>query len=557
MKKSKGRRIRSSVLTAFALLLLSVGVLLFMHNAFAETKKSLEEATQGGSFTAVMMQGTEPMTSPATLNYGDEVNLEFVWTFLDTTKIDAGDVLEYTLPNAIVFDEAGGDIMKGATKVGTFTVHENKISVTYTDAQFCKGTGRSSNLLIAGKINGTGVSPTERSKVKIDLPGNVSYELDVIPPSATPAMELTKTFENSKTQAERDAHIYDCYITVNMLGEHENPFIGDDMYPGMSVYGDTVDLCTDPNYSNPYGGTYSFDINAAKDSFRLNLTGTLENRRFYVHYRVQVRDEMYAADTAKAFAANYPKHYDQGYEGRIPNYAYAKSAKMTEDAHVWANIYTLESPFEKWANDSENDTEKGLLSWSFFIEKMADSVKNAYIVDNIPPNNSVVISSMRIHNSTDPDLTPVSDYLLFKEYTEGGQKKLKITFTDAFLKVLKDHSMEITFSIPVYNNMPASAVPEPGKCGSPNPYLSTLTVKTADGKSLSLNASFSCDVFEYTVTVPSGTKELSVAATAVVSGTKVTGTGKKSLTGNGDEIVVTTVAENGARMNYRIRVKYK
>ena len=117
--------------------------------------------------------------------------------------------------------------------------------------------------------------------------------------------------------------------------------------------------------------------------------------------------------------------------------------------------------------------------------------------------------------------------------------------------------MEITFSIPVYNNMPASAVPEPGKCGSPNPYLSTLTVKTADGKSLSLNASFSCDVFEYTVTVPSGTKELSVAATAVVSGTKVTGTGKKSLTGNGDEIVVTTVAEDGARMNYRIRVKYK
>ncbi|MBR7021160.1 MAG: SH3 domain-containing protein [Lachnospiraceae bacterium] len=127
----------------------------------------------------------------------------------------------------------------------------------------------------------------------------------------------------------------------------------------------------------------------------------------------------------------------------------------------------------------------------------------------------------------------------------------------AYLKMGAVDSMEITFSIPVYNNMPASAVPEPGKCGSPNPYLSTLTVKTADGKSLSLNASFSCDVFEYTVTVPSGTKELSVAATAVVSGTKVTGTGKKSLTGKGDEIVVTTVAENGAKMNYRIRVKYK
>ncbi|GEM_PF-6078828 len=445
MTTNASKRMRNMVLSVLAALIISCGVLFFVSRAFAETKKSLEDETKGGSFTAVMMKGSEPVTSPATLNYGDELFLEFDWTFPDTTVIEADEVLEYSLPSAIVFEEVSDKILKGTDEVGSYTIQNNKISVTYTSEKFRSGTGRSSSLVIAGKINGAGVSPTERSKVKIDLPGNVSYELDVVPPSAEPAMELTKTFENSKTQSERDAHIYDCYITVNMLGEHENPFIADDMYPGMSVYGDTVDLCTDPNYLNPYGGIYTFDINAAKDSFRMNLDGTFENRRFYVHYRVQVRDEMYAADTAKAFAANYPNHYAQGYEGRIPNYAYAKSAKMTEDAHVWANIYTLESPFEKWANDSENDEEKGLLSWSFFIEKMADSVMNAYIVDNIPPNNSVVISSMRIHNSTDPDLTPVTDYLLIKEYTEDGQKKLKITFTDAFLKVLKDHSMEITF----------------------------------------------------------------------------------------------------------------
>ena len=127
----------------------------------------------------------------------------------------------------------------------------------------------------------------------------------------------------------------------------------------------------------------------------------------------------------------------------------------------------------------------------------------------------------------------------------------------AYLKMGGTDSMAITFTIPVYNNMPASACAEPGKTGSPNPYLSTLVVKTSDGKSVSLSTSFSCDTFEYTVTVPSGTKSLTVEASAVVSATKVTGTGKKTLSGNGDVIVVTTVAENGSKTNYKIKVKYK
>ena len=127
----------------------------------------------------------------------------------------------------------------------------------------------------------------------------------------------------------------------------------------------------------------------------------------------------------------------------------------------------------------------------------------------------------------------------------------------AYRKIGGSEEMAITFSIPVYKNMPANASPEPVKSESPNPYLSSITVKSADGSKLSIGESFKYDGFEYTVTVPKGTKSLTIEAKAVVAGTKITGIGKKTLSGKSETFVVTAVAENGAKMNYKITVKYK
>ena len=127
----------------------------------------------------------------------------------------------------------------------------------------------------------------------------------------------------------------------------------------------------------------------------------------------------------------------------------------------------------------------------------------------------------------------------------------------AYRKIGGSEEMAITFSIPVYKNMPANASPEPVNCGSPNPYLSSITVKTSDGSKLSLSQSFRYDEFEYTVTVPSGTKSLTIEAAAVIGGTKITGVGKKNLSGKSETLVVTATAENGSKMNYKINVKYK
>ena len=227
MKKETLRRL---LLSMFVAVLVAGGVLFTVNRAFAQSTQKLEDLTAGGSFKGSMSQGSEPMASPTTLNYGEELYVSLDWEFPDTAKIATGDTLEYTLPLAIVFDEVSGNILQGSAAVGTYEIQGNKLSVVYTDAKYCSGTKRKSSLTFAGKVKGDGVSSTQKSQVTIKLPGDVSYVLDVVPPSAEPTIEIEKIITNASSQKDRDAHIYECYIDINLLGEHVNPYFADDMH---------------------------------------------------------------------------------------------------------------------------------------------------------------------------------------------------------------------------------------------------------------------------------------------------------------------------------------
>ncbi|MBR5712803.1 MAG: SH3 domain-containing protein [Lachnospiraceae bacterium] len=116
-------------------------------------------------------------------------------------------------------------------------------------------------------------------------------------------------------------------------------------------------------------------------------------------------------------------------------------------------------------------------------------------------------------------------------------------------------TMAITFSIPVYRNMPESAVKAPEQVGNPNPFLSSLTVTTPDGTKRSLSPTLTAETYTYTVTVPSGTESVTIAAAAVNGQATVSGTGKQKLTGAESRLVVTVTTESGAIARYTIVVK--
>ena len=99
----------------------------------------------------------------------------------------------------------------------------------------------------------------------------------------------------------------------------------------------------------------------------------------------------------------------------------------------------------------------------------------------------------------------------------------------------------IVFKIPVYKEMPATPAVKPTGDGSPNNCLSSLTIND-----YSLTPTFSKFTTEYTLIVDKSVASVEVNAAAIISSTKVTGTGTYELKDGSNTIKVVATAENGA-----------
>ena len=104
---------------------------------------------------------------------------------------------------------------------------------------------------------------------------------------------------------------------------------------------------------------------------------------------------------------------------------------------------------------------------------------------------------------------------------------------------------EITFVIPVYNNMPSYAVTAP-KLGSPNNYLKGLTV---NGSNVS---NFSYNTYNYNVYLDKSTTSVKIDATTIVGTSKVSGIGTIEINNDEQTNKVIVTAENGKTRIYTI-----
>ncbi len=105
----------------------------------------------------------------------------------------------------------------------------------------------------------------------------------------------------------------------------------------------------------------------------------------------------------------------------------------------------------------------------------------------------------------------------------------------------------IVFTIPVYDNMPASPSPEPNP-GNQNNRLSDIKV---NGTSIN---GFAHDIFNYTVAVSDVATTVDLSATKIASTSTVSGVGNIPLTGTETNLVIKVTAENGTTQDYNIRV---
>ncbi len=110
-------------------------------------------------------------------------------------------------------------------------------------------------------------------------------------------------------------------------------------------------------------------------------------------------------------------------------------------------------------------------------------------------------------------------------------------------------SSAITFFIPVYNNMPETACPQPTSSGNPNNLLSSLTVH-----GFNLTPAFNKYTENYSLVVPNSVSSITIGAKPILSSASVSGTGRVSLKVGDNIIKVVCTAQNGSKRTYTIHV---
>ena len=122
------------------------------------------------------------------------------------------------------------------------------------------------------------------------------------------------------------------------------------------------------------------------------------------------------------------------------------------------------------------------------------------------------------------------------------------TTYNSYLNLDNYISKEITFTIPVYNNMSETAVTSP-RLGNPNNYLKDLKVNnlTVTG--------FNYDKYDYEITVPAGTNHVKVNATRISELAIVDGTGEILINSDNQTINIIVTSENKRTRTYKINVK--
>lgn len=115
-------------------------------------------------------------------------------------------------------------------------------------------------------------------------------------------------------------------------------------------------------------------------------------------------------------------------------------------------------------------------------------------------------------------------------------------------KAHADKSQAFVFRIPVYENMPETAVAMQD-VGNPNNWLASLTVEGS-----SLTPGFSGSNTSYSLVVGSEVSSIKVGANAVAATSSISGTGEYALNYGNNTITVTCTSQSGVARTYTITV---
>lgn len=443
MRKGKIKLITSLVAAAMAITLFPFNTV----NAMGGNNEvSLVSASTGGSLNVSLeCNGADILkeTNP-TIEYGDQLVCSVDWAFPNTFKLTTDDILVYSLPTFISFEQKSGDIWDGENDIGDYEITGSQIRLNYTDPVFCAQQSRIGHLAFQGSVEKNPAGGQDPVDVQLIFEGVADLTVHLQPKQVVASLELDKVFKLE----DKDSHVYNCWISIKATGDQTNISVVDTMWPGMDLYNGTMpkifnDLSQTTEFTDYTG--FAFQPGDGR-TFSTVINNLSDGQTVYVMYQVQVRDDMFDAALGQKYVEDNgytgtDNYYPYGYEGVIPNRVTVSSDQVTQKVQKTTDIYGSGYSFVKWrAKEVGDEFTYGIVRWQLYINALDSNstISSGYIIDTLPENFSYIDGSTTMYNDDNYSGYSVDSQVQITTYVDSnGRNVIRYDFTPEMIDNLK------------------------------------------------------------------------------------------------------------------------
>ena len=134
------------------------------------------------------------------VEYGDYIDIHLAWAFPNSgLTLTSNDTFTYEFPSNLTFPEIeNGLVRDGSQIVGYYTIHNNKVTIQYTDEDFVNQSNITGTLNVSGEVTSDTTSGENGGRVDLEIPGVGTFPIYVEPQGS---LSLNKTINKTGYKA--------------------------------------------------------------------------------------------------------------------------------------------------------------------------------------------------------------------------------------------------------------------------------------------------------------------------------------------------------------------
>ena len=336
------------------------------------------------------------------VEYGDLIDIHLAWSFPNSgLTLTTNDTFTYEFPSNLTFPEIeNGLVRDGSQIVGYYTIHNNKVTIQYTDEDFVNQSNIIGTLNVSGEVTSDTTSGENGGRVDLEIPGVGTFPIYVEPQGS---LSLNKTI-NKKI----DTDTYEYKIEVKSEEENTEVIIGDNLGDYLHLNKDSIKI-----EKNGVDITDSIDILYDQISgntsveFIFMVDKMADNDTITVTYQADVDDKGFIWDI----------NSNEDMYQRVANLTNLAGTVSKENPTWLYDSTTVETGKGATYKEGYYDADNNVLWWNIYVKKK----KKGVTLSDYFENQEFIEGTLQVYesdiNNTNPVLSPLK--ITFEELEDG------------------------------------------------------------------------------------------------------------------------------------------